>query len=217
MSSGFIFILFISRLRKQFCLQCIFWTKAHLVTGPLTPTSSSFLIPSCMCVLSCSVVSNSVRPYGLQPARLFCPWDSPGKNGTSCHLLLQGIFPTQGLNLYLLCLLHWQDSLQLATLGSLHPISLHFKSIPNCSYSSGHQSNAQIQQNRSKLYENNCPIIHKKHHEWLYNWMTMGFLQKVPIYTGHNPLSNWCSAHTLSLYSHPNTEQNPSIRASFLE
>ena len=25
-----------------------------------------------------------------------------------CHALLQGIFPTQGLNLLLLCLLHWQ-------------------------------------------------------------------------------------------------------------
>ena len=25
-----------------------------------------------------------------------------------CHALLQGIFPTQGLNLCLLCLLHWQ-------------------------------------------------------------------------------------------------------------
>ena len=167
--------------------------------GPLTPTSSFFLIPSYMCVLSCSVVSDSVQLYGLQPARLFCLWDYPGKNGTSCHFLLQGIFPTQGLNLHLLCLLHWQDSLQLATLGSLHPISLHFKSIPNCSYSSGHQSNAQIQQNRSKMYENNCPIIHKKHHEWLYNWMTTVCRQKVPIYTGHNPLSNWCSAHTLSL------------------
>ena len=28
------------------------------------------------------------------------PWDSPGKNpGVGCHFLLQGIFPTQGLNL----------------------------------------------------------------------------------------------------------------------
>ena len=26
------------------------------------------------------VVSDSVRPYGLQPTRLHCPWDSPGKN-----------------------------------------------------------------------------------------------------------------------------------------
>ena len=43
----------------------------------------------------------------LQPqARLLCLWDSPGKNtGVGCHFLLQGIFPTQGLNLHLLCLL----------------------------------------------------------------------------------------------------------------
>ena len=27
-----------------------------------------------------SVVSNSSWPHGLQPARLLCPWDSPGKN-----------------------------------------------------------------------------------------------------------------------------------------
>ena len=33
--------------------------------------------------------------------------DSPGKNtGVGCHDLLQGIFPTQGLNLHLLYLLH---------------------------------------------------------------------------------------------------------------
>ena len=32
-----------------------------------------------------------------------CPWDSPGKNtGVRCHSLLQGIFPTQRLNLGLL-------------------------------------------------------------------------------------------------------------------
>ena len=42
--------------------------------------------------------------------RLLCLWDYPGKNiGVSCHFLFQGIFPTQGLNLYLLCLLHWQE------------------------------------------------------------------------------------------------------------
>ena len=40
---------------------------------------------------------------GLYPARLLCPWDSPGKNaGVGCHALLQGIFPTQGENLGLL-------------------------------------------------------------------------------------------------------------------
>ena len=47
-----------------------------------------------------SVVSNFLRPHGLYPARLLCPWNSPGKNtGVGCHFLLQGIFPTQGLNL----------------------------------------------------------------------------------------------------------------------
>ena len=41
--------------------------------------------------------------------RLLCPWDSPGKNtGVGCHTLLQGILPTLGSNLHLLCLLHSQ-------------------------------------------------------------------------------------------------------------
>ena len=52
---------------------------------------------------------------------LLCPWDSPGKNtGMGCHALFQGIFPTQGLNLCLLCLLHWQaGSLPLSPHGEL--------------------------------------------------------------------------------------------------
>ena len=69
--------------------------------------------------VSGSVVSDSLRPHGLQSARLLCPWHFPGKNtGGGCHALLQGIFPTQGLNLCLLCLLHWQaGSLPLAPPG----------------------------------------------------------------------------------------------------
>ena len=46
-----------------------------------------------------SLVSDSSRPHELQPTRLLCLWNSPGKNtGVDCHSLLQGIFPTQGLN-----------------------------------------------------------------------------------------------------------------------
>ena len=54
----------------------------------------------CVCVcLSHSVVSDSLRPHGLYPARLLHPWDSSDKNtGVGCHSLLQGIFPTQELN-----------------------------------------------------------------------------------------------------------------------
>ena len=51
-----------------------------------------------------SVLSDCSLPHGLQPARLFCPWDSPGKNtGVGCLCLLQGIFPTQGSNPGLHC------------------------------------------------------------------------------------------------------------------
>ena len=61
------------------------------------------------CVLCGSVMSDSLRPHGLQPARLLCPWDFPGKDTTSgCHFLLQGISLTQRSNLSLLCLLHWR-------------------------------------------------------------------------------------------------------------
>ena len=48
-------------------------------------------------------------PHELQPPRHLCQWGFPGKNtGVGCHSLLQGIFPTQGSNLSLLCPLHWQ-------------------------------------------------------------------------------------------------------------
>ena len=52
----------------------------------------------------------TLRLHGLQPARLLCPWDSPGKNtGVAYSALLQGIFPTQGSNPRLLHLLYWQE------------------------------------------------------------------------------------------------------------
>ena len=54
-------------------------------------------------------MSDSLPLYGLQPARHFCPWHSPGRNpGVGCCTLPQGIFKTQGLNPSLLRLLHWQ-------------------------------------------------------------------------------------------------------------
>ena len=47
------------------------------------------------CVHVCSVVSNSLRPHGLQPATCLFSWDFPHKNsGMGCHFLLPGIFLT---------------------------------------------------------------------------------------------------------------------------
>ena len=70
----------------------------------------------CECMQSLSHVWLFVT-YELWPTMLLCLWNCPGKNtGVGCHFLLQGIFPTQGLNL---CLLHWQaDSLPLNYVGS---------------------------------------------------------------------------------------------------
>ena len=52
-----------------------------------------------LCVCACSVVSNSLWPYELQPSRLLCPWDFPGKSPeVGCHSPLQDIFQTLGSN-----------------------------------------------------------------------------------------------------------------------
>ena len=61
----------------------------------------------------------TLQSHGLQPTRLLCSWNSPGKNtGVGFHFLLQGIFLNQGSNPHLLSLLHWQmDSLPLAPPG----------------------------------------------------------------------------------------------------
>ena len=87
----------------------------------------------CVCVCVCvrvhthagSVVSDSLRPHGLLPTRLLCPWNSPGKKTrVGCHFFLQGVLSTQGSNSCLLCLLYWQvDSLPLCHQGSPHLIN----------------------------------------------------------------------------------------------
>ena len=68
----------------------------------------------CWWSVSHSVVPNSLSPHGLQPARLLCPRNSPGKNtGVGFHSLLQGIFLTQGSNTCLLysrqCRWGWRE------------------------------------------------------------------------------------------------------------
>ena len=54
--------------------------------------------------VSLSVMSTTLyKPMDCRPSRLLCPWNPPAKNtGVGSHSLLQGIFPTQGLNLGLL-------------------------------------------------------------------------------------------------------------------
>ena len=65
-----------------------------------------FMVP----MLSPSVVSNSLQPYGLWSARILCPWDFPGRNaGVGCYFLLQGFMvPTWKITVVLKCEIYGQ-------------------------------------------------------------------------------------------------------------
>ena len=83
-------------------------------------------------------MSDSLRFHALWPTRLLCPHDFPVKNtAVGCHVLLQEIFPTQGSNLNLLHLMHWQvDALPLTHLGSPHfcLLFIFWLLLPLCSW-----------------------------------------------------------------------------------
>ena len=65
--------------------------------------SSRWKVTYLLCVLSFKTYSR------LWPSSLSY-WVLSKNTGVGCHFFLQGILPTQGLNPYLLCLLHWQAS-----------------------------------------------------------------------------------------------------------
>ena len=75
----------------QLDLSLCFW---KIMGFPRTPPISLHLwLPAY------SVMSDSLPAHALWPARLLCVWNFPGKNtGVGCRFLLQGTFPTQGLN-----------------------------------------------------------------------------------------------------------------------
>ena len=71
-----------------------------------------------------------LRHYGLYPTRLLCPWDSPGNNtGVGCLVLLQGVFPTQGLNPCLLRLLHYRWILYCCATGESPLKEMYFRTL----------------------------------------------------------------------------------------
>ena len=92
--------------QRKVSRDCHWWNNKH---RNIRSNLGMDCMCSCVCVCVCVCLLSCVWlfvTHGLSPARLFCPWDSPDKNtGAGCRFLLQGIFPTQRLNL---CLLHWQ-------------------------------------------------------------------------------------------------------------
>ena len=74
-----------------------------------------------ICMLNCSVMSKSLQPHRLQPARLLCSWSFPSRStGVGYRFLLQGIFLIQESNLHLLPFLHWQVNFYYNTIWEAH-------------------------------------------------------------------------------------------------
>ena len=73
----------------------------------------TFIYFSAVCMLSHFCHVRLCKPVDCSPPGSSDHEDSPGKNtGVGCYDLFQGIFPTQGSNLHLLHLLHWQVCLR---------------------------------------------------------------------------------------------------------
>ena len=66
-------------------------TKYHLIEATIylgITLSHHLFLP----FFGLSVMSDCSRPHGLQPTKLLCQWDFPGKStGVGCHCLLQGL------------------------------------------------------------------------------------------------------------------------------
>ena len=116
MHKGFLYLIF---YLVNFII--IFSCDFFIVTC-ITMVFLNVCVCVCVCVCALSVISDSLQPHGLQPTKLLCPWNFPGKNtAVYCKFLLQGIFQTQGSNSPLLRLLRWQvGSLPVEATGETH-------------------------------------------------------------------------------------------------
>ena len=76
----------------------LFYNCASISALQICSSLPFFYIPCMvyMVIYGCMLATQlclTLPPRGLYPARLLCPWDSPGKDtGVGCHILLQGIF-----------------------------------------------------------------------------------------------------------------------------
>ena len=93
----------------RMCQEAAWWANQSALHCRVPSGSACGHFFILVCVLSCFSRVRLFAALWTVARRLLCPWDSPGKNaGVGCCALLQGSFPTQGSNLHLLHLLHWQ-------------------------------------------------------------------------------------------------------------
>ena len=75
------------------------WGSASVLAPPLCVGQPQVSVPCPGAVLSCHSVTSLCNPMDRSPPGCSVHGDFPGKNtGVGYHALLQGIFPTQGLN-----------------------------------------------------------------------------------------------------------------------
>ena len=115
-------------------------------------------------------MSNSWCPVDYSPARLLCHGISQTRiTGVDCHLLLQGIFPTQELNLHIL---HWQaDSLPLSHQESptnIHRGNNNDRDFPGGPVVKNLPSNAGYVGSKSDQ-GTKIPLAMKQHHKYCAN------------------------------------------------
>ena len=67
------FFFFLNDLLPHFFICFVFYIL--IINSP----SRVMNVSQNVCVCSCSVVSNSLLPFGPEPARLLCPWNFSGK------------------------------------------------------------------------------------------------------------------------------------------
>ena len=187
---------------------------------PRFPVAVQSLSLSCRVWVSVTRVKSlqscaTLLHYGLYPARLLCPWDSPGKNtGVGCHVL-QGIFLNQGLNPYLLHLpvlagrlfatsATWEAHQVLACGSSSAQFSDDFTlgtwgllSIPLCWYPPASLKHWPSQRGLYSAFSF-LPDVSSLWSPWLHLSSTCGFLW-LPILWGHLPplrqSQRWCFNH----------------------
>ena len=115
-------------IQREHTVLCLFFIKQYICSEMIFSTSGyqyifhvgahrAALSFVCVCAHVCALSCLTLQTHGQKHSRLLCPWNFPGKStGVGCHLLLQGIFPTQGWNPQAPC---WQaDSFPPHHLGS---------------------------------------------------------------------------------------------------
>ena len=102
------FKIFLSVMFVAFSIQVLYFSVKFILQYFIVSDAVTYRIAFFSSSLDCSLLVLVVQQLscvgllqfcGLQPVRLLCPWDSPGKNiGVGSHFLLQGIFSTQESN-----------------------------------------------------------------------------------------------------------------------